>query len=241
MKLLAVMLLAVTAAATFAQTDHDNLDRGRPLSFEDAEPMARGGYAFEFGLNSNLLRRGGFDFSTPFALVWGVAANTQLEIGSSLRFGRSLRGVDVSDSDLGLLYSFNREIGSSPAFAAKLETSAERGRTTTLTAMGIASKTIGAYDRLHVNASLAMQSGDRPRPGLVLGFTRPLGYPRHFDTTGLAEIGIVDLPGGTRTIVGLGIRHQLNPRDVLDLGIESEITGSDRVPLRLILGYSTSF
>ena len=56
---------------------------------------------------------------------------------------------------------------------------------------GISSKTIGPYDHLHLNVNTETKDGDRSvLPGLILGYSRPLGYPRLFDRTILAEVGV---------------------------------------------------
>jgi hypothetical protein len=89
----------------------------------------------------------------------------------------------------------------------------------------------------------AAAGDNKTRLGAVLGYTKPLGYPRHFDTTGLAELS---LKQGERrgdpavAGIGVGIRRQISPRSVLDVGLQSELTGRDRVPLRFMVGYSTS-
>lgn len=107
-------------------------------------------------------------------------------------------------------------------------------------ATGIATRTVNQYDRLHLNAGVEL-GGARAHFGAVLGYTRPLGYPRHFDTTGLAELSLRDSDRGWITGVGLGVRRQMTPRSVLDIGVQAELSGPGRRPLRLVAGYSTHF
>ncbi len=254
MRLIALGLLLSAAAIAAAQTDHDNIDKGRPLSFEDAEPIATGGMAYEFGLNVNFLRRGRVGFGIPFELIWGGARNTQFEIGAAGAFGNRANsgrtGLDFSGFEVGVLHSFNRELPGTPAMALKFEAELENEGVykTHYRVTGIATKTINQYDRLHLNAGVefAPSAGageNKTRFAAVLGFTKPLGYPRQFDTTGLAEVSLRQAERrGDAPIAGLGIgiRRQISPRSVLDIGLQSELSGRNRVPLRLIFGYSTS-
>jgi hypothetical protein len=249
-------LILVLGAATFAaaQTDHDNIDKGRPLSFEDAEPIATGGFAYELGLNVNFLRNRRVGFQIPLEFIWGGARNTQFEIGTMAAFGNRANsnrtGFDFDAYEVGVLHSLNRELPGTPAFALKFEMEAEKEGVfkAHYRVTGIATKTLGQYDRLHLNAGVefvpsAAAGDNKTRVGAVLGFTKPLGYPRHFDTTGLAEISLKQgerRGDGAVTGVGLGVRRQISPRSVLDIGLQSELSGRNRVPLRFIVGYSTS-
>lgn len=254
MKHLALLMVFGGAGFAAAQTDHDNLDKGRPLSFEDAEPIATGGFAFEFGLNVNFLRNRRVGFQIPLEFIWGGARNTQFEIGTMGAFGNRANsnrtGVDLDAYEIGVLHSFNRELPGTPAFALKFEIEAEKEGVlkTHYRVTGIATKTLGQYDRLHLNAGVefvpsAAAGENKTRFGAVLGFSKPLGYPRHFDTTGLAELSLKqgEMRGDPAVAgLGLGIRRQISPRSVIDLGLQSELSGRNRVPLRFIVGYSTS-
>lgn len=246
--------MALSAIAA-AQTDHDNIDAGRPLSFEDAEPIARGAFAIEFGLRANFMRRNRLGFSTPVEFIYGGATDTQFEIGTALCFGdrtdSSDRGIRLEAVDLGILHSFRREIRNAPAMAVKFEADlpTEGGDKASYRLRGILSKAARQYDRLHLNADIdfipdAASGDNRTRLGVVLGYTNPIGYPTHFDTTALAELSIRQSESSgdpVTTLVGIGVRRQVTPRSVLDFGLQSELSGRDRVPLRLIAGYSTSF
>jgi hypothetical protein len=243
---LAILALSGLAAA---QTDHDNVDAGRPLNFEDAEPIPYGGLAWEFGFMANLRRTRRTGFAGTVELIWGGALDTQFEIGSRAAFGN--RALTLSGIDLGVLHSLRREIRSSPALAVKLEADipTESGESAVYRLRGIASKVARQYDRLHLNVDFefvpSAEGGERKaRLGAVLGYTAPIGYSTHFDTTALAELSAHQGEAqGDPTITGLGfgVRRQVTPRSVLDLGVRTELTGRDRVPLRLIAGYSTSF
>lgn len=256
----ALSAFAVAALATLgaAQTDHDNLDANRPLRFEDAEPMSYRGLAFEYGLGISLPRRRPLGFDGGFEIIYGIAINSHLEIG----IDPSIGGRPGSDNtrgridayEIAYLYNFSQELRNTPALAVKVEASLPgvSGERAAYRVRGIASRTVGAYSRLHVNLDADFQPDApagtrRVRVGGVLGYTNPIGYPREFNTTGLAEIAFI--PGvengqGTTVSFGLGVRRQISPRSVLDIGVQSDVApgrGVSSTPFRLIAGYSTSF
>jgi hypothetical protein len=81
---------------------------------------------------------------------------------------------------------------------------------------------------------------------VVLGYSRPLGYPRRFDRTILAEVGVRGSEEkGTDAIVsaGIGLRQQVGYQSVLDIGLQSDFAGDkrDRNDVRFIAGYSIAF
>ena len=152
------------------------------------------------------------------------------------------------------LYSFRQEIKNSPALALKAEASFPglSGEEPRYRLRGIATKTVGPYGRLHLNLDAdflptARGSDRKALLGAVLGFTNPIGYPREFNTTGLAEIALV--PGGSSgqdygVSLGLGVRRQISPRAVIDAGFQSDLfpgRNAPSTPLRLVAGYSVSF
>lgn len=82
--------------------------------------------------------------------------------------------------------------------------------------------------------------------GFIVPFLLILGYPRRFDRTGLAELGVrasEEEGGGAVVSAGIGLRQQVGYQSVLDLGVKSEFAGgnSERDELRLVVGYSTAF
>ena len=117
---------------------------------------------------------------------------------------------------------------------------------------GIASRHAGQYGRVHLNLDLNANPGagreDREfAPGLVLGYSRPLGYPTRFTTTGLAELSVragAERGSGAVLGIGLGLRRQVGLRSVLDLGVQADVAGSGgtaRDHVRLVAGYSFGF
>jgi hypothetical protein len=249
-KLLLSALLILCGTVAFAQTDHDNLDAGRPLRFEDAEPLAYRGLALELGLGANFSGDEEW-FDLPIALVYGIALNQQLEVSISSLFG-NVDNDGVDHIELAYMISFSREIRNSPAFAVKFGAEfpvVDDDDDPTYTARAIWTKTARQYDRLHLNLDVGFlpeaQSGEREvRFGAILGYTRPIGYFTHFDTTAVAELGFEqgELNGDRASVFGgLGIRRQINPRSVLDLGIEFDFERERNKTTRIVAGYSVSF
>lgn len=255
--LLAAAFAAVAGVAA-AQTDHDNIDAGRPLRFDDAEPVAFRTMALEYGLGANFARNRRPGLDGTFEFIYGLNLNGQLEFGLSPVIGgradsRNTFGA-IEAYDVAYLHSFRQEIRNMPAIAMKVEASfpGTAGDKPNYRLRGIATKTVGSYDRIHLNLDADFQpdapAGTRKsRLGGVIGYTRPIGYPREFNTTALAEIAF--LPGvqdgqGTTVSLGFGVRRQISPRSVLDFGIQSDVApgrGVNPTPVRLVAGYSTSF
>ncbi|NJL83716.1 MAG: transporter [Chloroflexaceae bacterium] len=238
--------------------DHNNLDAGRPLSFDDAESIGRGEQSLELGaalvVPSDEAVGGEFDVE----YLYGFALNTHVILGIDPQVGgRADPGdtnFDPGDLSLGVLHNFNREFDAVPAFALRLDAAFPTGRDSdgvNFRLRGIASKTLGQSNRLHLNLDLelstASDEGDRSViPGAILGYSRPLGIPRRFDRTFLAEIGLragEEADGAAVFSLGVGLRQQIGKRSIFDLGVQSNLTGSneERNDFRLVTGYSLSF
>jgi hypothetical protein len=115
---------------------------------------------------------------------------------------------------------------------------------------GIASKQFGARGRLHLNldANFNNSAQDNARsftPGVILGYSQPLGYPTRFDRTLLAQIGYrANALKGEEgvTTIGLGLRQQVGVQSVIDVGVLSDLTGvARRETFKLVVGYSLQF
>lgn len=253
-------LLAVLATPVWA-IDHDNVDGGRPLRFDDAESIAFRERAIEFGLAaySPFRRRGlGVGFSNEYLYGFQVNSHYSVDLDSSVgaRSGTGDRRFDVGNIGLGVFHNFNRETLVTPAFAARGDVYLPTGRGAKGVALrlrGVMSRTFQQYNRIHVNvdanAQTSPRSGERAFvPAVTVGFTRPLGYPTSFNRTGLAEIGVrASEESGRGAIVygGVGIRQQVTVRSALDLGARSDFAATNpnaaRDNVSLIAGYSTQF
>jgi hypothetical protein len=253
---LAVLALAATPARA---VDHNNIDAGRPLSFDDANSLAFGERALEFGFGLNAPRRGSAGLASHLEFLQGFALNSHFSIGFEPSVGghggSGSRRFDPGNVSLGLFRSLNRETDRSPALAVRADVLLPTGResrTTGVRLRGILSRHVAQHDRLHVNVDLNLRPGARGderevSPALVLGWSRPLGYPIRFDTTGLAEIAVrqsEEKSEGAVVSVGVGLRRQMTVRSVLDVGLQSDVAAARntaRDALRLIAGWSTSF
>ena len=239
--------------------DHNNVDAGRPLSFDDAEAVAYREMSIESGISgiSPNEDRAGIGLSTEF--LYGFALNTHAGVDVNAaaggRAGSSKRDFDVEDVSLNVLHNFNREYGSVPAFSLRGDVALpteEKDRGVEVRLRGILSKALIQYDRLHVNLDSVVASNPKEkermfRPGIVLGYTKPLGYPQGFSSTGLGEISVqTPAQNGTGPIVrlGIGLRQQVTVRSVIDMDIQSDVLGGGGAPredVRVTAGYSIGF
>jgi hypothetical protein len=239
--------------------DHNNVDEGRPLSFDDAEPIAFRERSVEGGV---LLRDPSgrpIGLQGQLEFLYGFALNSHVSIGVSPSIGGRAdsrrTGFDVGDVTVGALHSFNREFDHTPAFAVRGDVFLPAGRDSHGVAFrvrGIMSKTAKQYDRFHLNLDFEVapsaRRGERLfQPAVILGYTRPAGYPRRFTRTALAELGVQAGPrSGTGPLIlaGVGLRQQVTVRSVFDIGLESDVVGFDRAArdrIRLIAGYSAGY
>ncbi|MGZ2834051.1 hypothetical protein, partial [Pseudomonas aeruginosa] len=83
---------------------------------------------------------------------------------------------------------------------------------------GVLTKSLHQYDKIHlnvdVNYSSAPSSDERSTTlGAILGYSSPVGYPRHFNTTMLAEFGVEQSKldaVGVNGWIGIGMRKQVS-------------------------------
>lgn len=246
-------VLMWTAAPLFA-LDHDNLDPNRPIGMEDAYAIPKGEIGLEGGVRFNDRREGRTSVTFQPQIIYGAFANTQIEIqGDLFTDPRSLVGANKSgDLHLGVLYNFNTETLSLPAFAVRVEADLptgvnSKGVDTQLT--GILTRSFGRL-RVHLNAGYSVIGSPQgqERPGAyraVAAVSYPLGYPTSFRDTLIASVYSrqSDLRGQqNHTGVEIGIRHQLTSRVVLDGGLGTEFVGpADRAALLGTVGVSVGF
>lgn len=256
-------LLAGTAALLLTTpawaVDHNNIDAGRPLSFDDAEAIAFREQALEFGFGLGWPRRRPLGLSLDAEYLYGFRMNSHVVFGFEPSIGGRADDEDTrfdfGDVSLGFFHNFNRQVKSTPALALRGDVFFPTGRDSQgvgFRLRGIASQQAGQYGRVHLNLDLNANPGagrgDREfHPGVALGYTRPIGYPTRFDTTGLAELTVrAGEKSGTGPVIGIGVglRRQVGYRSVVDLGIQSDIAGFDGAPrdrIRLVAGYSVGF
>lgn len=223
---------------TFA-SDHNNLDSGRPLSFDDAKTLAYGERAIEFGTGWNLRegRRPHLSLMTEFK--YGIAMNAEIGVGLA---------THEDYAHISYLRQLRRETDAGPAQAFKIELAfpgTAEGSGVQMHLRWIASRMVGAYDTIHLNLDMEVDSIHRSgesnmRFGATLGYQRPLGAPTQFHRTLVGEIGLEPLPrSGWTPVYGVGMRELISPREVVDFGIQARnIRGFGAT---ITAGYSLSF
>lgn len=229
----ATVALVLTAFGGSAlANDHNNLDAGRPLRFDDAYSIAFGERTFDFGLSMTSFRNRAPSYGFMAEFRYGFAKNQDIGIG----FDSSASHVELS-----YFHGLRREIENSPALGYRVELGIPtKGGPVEAKLRGVMTRHLGQYDKVHLNLD-AFYEDRMVRYGGVLGYSTPLGYPTRFDQTLLAEFAIEDRDGWRGTF-GVGLRHQLDARSVLDVGVESEVFArAARMPLRVILGLSIGF
>jgi hypothetical protein len=250
------LVLFVTIPAN--AVDHNNVDANRPLSFDDAESIGYREQAIDLGAAFTIPQGSDVGGELELEYLYGFAPNTHLNIGIDPSVGGRADSeetdFDIGDVSVGILHNFNREYNNTPAFAIRADVDFPTGKDSQgvdFRVRGIASKTLGQYNRFHLNLDLNVKSEPESEeqsflPGLILGYSRPLGYPTKFDRTFLGEIGIrrseVEEDGAVVS-VGIGLRQQVGYQSVFDLGLQGDIAGNDgeKSQLRLVAGYSLAF
>jgi hypothetical protein len=250
---LTLCAVLATASSTYA-IDHKNLDEGRPLRLEDAYPIAHGEFAIEAGGGFTLQRRGADRGFFPVELLYGPLPNLQVGIGTVL--STDPREIDdrpkSGDLRLNALYNFNQETLTLPAFAVKLGLDTPTGVDAHgfgVEAKGIVTK---SFERLslHLNAGYEFftSSHEDERDGrykLAIGASYPIGAPRFTRATLVGDVfAEQSTRHGESTTVGteVGLRYQLTPRIVWDVGVGTEFAGpADRSKFSFTTGLSFGF
>jgi hypothetical protein len=234
--------------------DHDNLDPNRPVQMEDAYPIPQGEIGLEGGVRVNDRRKGRTRVIFQPQIIYGAFRNTQIEIQSDLLTEpHTVVGANKSgDLRLGVLYNFNTETLTLPAFAVRLEANVptgvgSKGVDTEMT--GILTRSFGRL-RFHVNAGYTVLRAPqgRERDGtyrLVAALSYPIGYPYRFRETLIVDVytrqsDLVNQRNNTG--IEIGVRHQLSSRIVLDGGLGTEFIGpTDRSVIAGTVGMSVGF
>lgn len=228
--------LVVLAAVGAYASDHNNIDGGRPLQFEDASPIAFGERVVEFGLFGSGRRHDAsrfgavLEYKHGFALnrEWGLAVSPEQTLGDKLR----LNGFELS-----YMHGFLREIDDGAALAYRVSAGVDGQGRLEGRLRGVASKTVGRYDKVHLNVDVEFGEREPTAWSFIAGYSVPLGYPRRFDQTMVAELVFRHIGGEWVGAAGLGVRRQMSPRSIFDIGLEAEFKGG----ATLRAGYSYSF
>lgn len=256
----ALAISSTRFAAPAFGVDHDSIDAHRPLDFDDAETIAFREKSIEYGASITKPNRGKIGGAGEVEYLVGFRKNWQANLGIAPSFlaqnaeqNSDSRRANFGDISIGVQHNFNRESEKTPAFGVRFDAllpTGNQSRGVDFRLRGIASRKFGAYGRLHLNLDFDTDSQARAaesstRSGVILGYSQPLGFPKRFDRTLVAQIGYRENQlRGERdlTNVGIGIRQQVSPRSVFDFGVKSDIAGgANREILQLVAGYSTAF
>jgi hypothetical protein len=257
MVLLGTVALVVSASNRAMAVDHNNIDANRPLNFDDAESIGFREQALDLGAALVIPQDESVGGEFEIEYLYGFALNTHLNIGidpSLEEDDNDETEFNIGDLSVGVLHNFNREYNNTPAFALRGDAAFPTGKDSEgvdFRLRGIVSKTVGQYNRLHLNldANLTTDTEEQEKsfvPGLILGYSRPIGYPENFTRTLLAEVGIrgSEVENDDAVVsLGVGLRQQIGYQSVLDLGIKGDIAGEEgeNNKLSLVAGYSFAF
>lgn len=248
---LALLVLSGTVAVA---SDHNNLDKERPLRFEDAYSIAYRSFEFQNGIRFDTFNRARPVSNFRSELQYGFAKNKDVSIGFEPSYSSDSGKFVGNAVEFSYFEGVAREIGNSPAFAYRVDVglpvSGREG--IDLRARAILTKTARHYDKFHINVDVVHSTkqnfGERQTTvGAVAGYSSPIGYPKRFNQTLLAEIGAEQSrlkAGNINSWIGVGIRKQLSVTGVLDLGLQTDLMrskGESRSPARFTVGYSVNF
>jgi len=248
-----LLILFIVPSVAWA-LDHDNLDPNRPIQMEDAYAIPKGEIGLESGVRFNDRRAGKTRFVFQPQIIYGAWYNTQIEIqGDLFTEPESVVGANKSgDLHLGVLYNFNTETLTLPAFAMRVEAdlpTGVRSKGVDTQVTGVLTRSFGRL-RVHLNAgytALGSAQGQERNGSyrVVAAVSYPIGYPHRFRETLIVDVYTrqSDLVGQrNNTGVEIGLRHQLSSRIVLDGGLGTEFYGpSDRSALTGTIGMSVGF
>lgn len=247
MKAIVALGILGIASLAIAQSDHNNLDKERPLTFEDAYSIAYRSYELQTGLSAFafLNRRPQYGLRTE--IQYGFAKNRDLSIGWDPVYDSGSARLRGNTLELSYFEGLSREIGNAPAIGYRIEMEAPTtgsARNADVRARLILSKRARTYDKFHLNLGAATTG--KVAFGAILGYSLPLGYPNHFDTTFLAELGIEQsrMASGQNSWAGIGIRRQIDVTTVLDYSLRMRFgsaVSESRNLLTFTVGLSKSF
>jgi hypothetical protein len=225
-----------------AQVDYRNLDGGRPSTVADAYPIER--HAFELSLPYRFEAGGGYrDLIAP-ELSWGAFRNGA--IGLALEWQpvrpRNSNPAPRLVSQAFVFANLAGETANRPAVAlrADLGQPLDRVSGTSLTLTALATRSWRLV-RAHLNGAWTVADpvlAGTPRWWVGLGLDRTLFRTSTLLIGELVAARVVGFDG-TEWTAGLGLRRQIDPTWVLDLG--AAWVGEDGGRFRLTAGLSHGF
>lgn len=230
--LLSTPIVMMFAQAAAAQADYRNLDAGRPIAVEDAQPVEFRAIEFQFTVPRFTRERSGhwhYGFETEFK--WGIFKDTQVGVTTDTVVARDGADTVFSSRDVQIhaLYNFNQETRRMPAIAIRPELIIGTGGLGSRHEHGalklIVSKTI-RRNRLHFNGSYTVGPAEQAGRGgdLVSRFFYGAAYERTLPLKFLVLVAdaYARKPidhSSTEVVFEFGTRVQLSPTWVLDAGV----------------------
>jgi hypothetical protein len=233
------VLLVCSAAFAEAQGDFRNLDAGRPIAVEDAQPVEFRALEMQLGIPK-------FTRESKGHWVYAIERETKIGLWKNLQAGYSSEFVIARrdgntvvtsrDSQLHLLYNFNQETRRMPAIAIRPELGIRSGGLGSQHEHGalklIASKTVNR-NRFHLNGSYTIGPTEVSGRGgdLVNRFFYGAAYERTFPLQFV--VLVVDVyarkpidHAKTQVVFDVGTRVQLTPKWVLDASVTAGLRPS---------------
>ncbi len=246
------LALGAGTRCAHGQADYRNLDAGRPIAVEDAQPIEYRAFETQDGIpRFSRQRAGQWLIAWDADFKWGIAKDLQFGYsGNNLlaahNAGRTV--VTSSDQQVSLLYNFNQETPNWPALAIRPELSIHGGGLGSQHEHGsvklIVTKTLGE-NRLHFNASWTVGPTEMPGRGsdLVSRFFYGGAYERTLPlkfVVLLADIYARKPINNSRTevVLEVGTRLQVSPTWVVDAGLS---TGKLRPSVGPDFGFTVGF
>ena len=247
MKLAVGLGFLLAASVSLAQSDHNNLDKERPLTFEDAYSIAYRSYELQNGVSAFAFLKRRPQYGLRTEIQYGIAKNQDLSIGWDPVYNSDTARFRGDNLELSYFEGLTREIGNSPAVGYRVEMEVPTTgslRNADARARLVFTKRARTYDKFHLNLGIAATG--KVGLGAILGYSLPLGYPTHFDTTLLAELGIEQsrTTSGQNRWAGVGIRRQVDVTTVLDYSIRMRFdsgANQNRNAFIFTVGVSKSF
>lgn len=248
-------LLALAHSGPAWCVDHNNVDTERPLRFDDAYAIGYRERAVEVGFGAGWPEHDSAVLDAKVEFKYGFLRNADAGIALSPTYDTGADEYRTENVEVDFFHHLQREIGRAPAFAYR----AGLGIPTVSDASGVEGRlraimttSLRQYDKIHLNLDAVFRSDARERErdasfGAVLGYSVPLGYPRAFTQTLLAEFAIEQSEFedfGWVGSAGIGVRRQIGFRSVVDAAVEADVVDtddSDQNQVRLVLGYSAGF
>lgn len=240
-------LLALTAlvpAPARAQTDFHNLDKHRPLRVEDVYSAKH--RSFEIQLSPLTLsqdRTGALRYAPSLELKHGLLPGLEISAGAAAETvragGSTARGTGTAE--LSALLNLWVEGHRLPGAAVRLtgHRALESGHGAVVEVKGVLTRSPVGPVRVHLNGAGILGDGREARwwAGGALDWVLPFHH-----TLLLAEGWVEEPVAGSRKVhTGAGVRYQLTPTLVLDVGGGRDWLGEGRKDWGMTLGVTHEF